>query len=65
MRLNLEVKNKTELCQSYEKQMQRVQEQLLREIEEKDLVIERQKLDFTRLEVCAKGKCRCDMKVWP
>ena len=51
MRLNLEVENKAILCENYEKQMQRVQEQLLREIEDKDFAIDRLKSDIIKLEV--------------
>ena len=50
-RLNSEVESKAILCESYEKQMQRVQEQLLREIEDKDFTIDRLKSDITKLEV--------------
>ena len=62
VRLNLEVESKATLCESYEKQMQRVQEQLLRDIEDKDFTIERLKSDITKLEVIiSRRKLGCGM----
>ena len=65
MRLHSELENKAILCESYEKQMQRVQEQLLKEIEEKDFQIDGLKSDRTKLEVitCDKRLC-CGRLPW-
>ena len=56
VRLSSKVEDKTSLCESYEKQMQRVQEQLLRDIEDKDFKIDKLKSDLAKLEVITKWK---------